>query len=237
MTTALDTITGALRLLGVVGAGQVPSAEDSAIALTALNELLESWSTDNLIVFAPQDQVFALVPGTASYSIGPAGTWAGTRPTSIDQVRVLYQTIVYQVNPLDNARFNAIPYPAQTGVLPIYFNYDPTMATGTVSIWPVPTTAMPITVTSNLQLAQIPGLSTTLVLPPGYARAMRFNLAKELQAEFGAPLSPIALQTAGTSLGVIKRANAIPVPAAFDPALTDGGGNGSRLANLIAGLY
>lgn len=238
MTTALDTISGALRLLGVIGAGEVPSAEDSSIALTSLNELLEAWSTDNLAVFTLVDQTLAIAPGVSVYTLGPTGTWVGFRPTRIEQMRVQYNTITYQVEELDNARFNAIPYPAQTGILPIYFNCDGTMPNSTVSLWPVPTLAMPIIATSNQQLAQIPNLATTLVLPPGYARALRFNLAKELQAEYGANLSAVALRTAGTAFGDIKRANISPIPSDFDPALTNGNaGTGSRLANFIAGLY
>lgn len=237
MTTALDTVTGSLRLLGVVGASDVPSPEDTAVALTAFNEMLESWSTHNLAIFTPVDQVFTLTPGTSAYTLGPSGVWTGFRPIQIDQVRVSYQTIIYQVDELDNARFNAIPYPAQTGVLPIWFNYDPTVPNGTVNLWPVPTQAIQIILSSNQQLAQIASLATTLVLPPGYKRAIRYNLAKDLQGEFGAPLSPLALQIAATSLGDIKRANVTPVRAEFDPALTDGGGNGSRLANFISGLY
>ena len=237
MTTALDTITGALRLLGVVGSGQVPAPEDSAIALTALNEMLESWSVDNLTVFTTVDQTFALVPGTAIYTLGPTGTWVGFRPTAIWQMVVRYQTIDYQVGSMDVARFNAIPFKAQAGVLPIYFSTDATVLNMTVSLWPVPNTALPVYVTSNQQLAQIPTLSTVLVLPPGYARALRFNLAKDLQSEFGGNLSPSALQTAAKSLGDIKRANILPVPADFDPAFTSGNAGGSRLGNFIAGLY
>lgn len=238
MTTALDTITGALRILGVVGSGDVPSPEDTAVALTAFNEMLESWSTHSLAIFTPVDQAFTLTPGTAAYALGPTGVWVGVRPIQIDQVRVTYQTITYQVDVLDNVRFNAIPYPAQTGILPIWFNYDPAVPNGTVRLWPVPTQAIPIIVTSNQQLAQIPLLSTILVLPPGYKRAIRYNLAKDLQGEFGAPLSPLALKIADTSFGDIKRANVVPVRSEFDPALTNGvGSTGSRLANLIAGLY
>lgn len=238
MTTALETITGALRILGVVGAGDVPSPEDTAVALSAFNEMLESWSTHELAIFTPVDQAFTLTPGTASYTLGPTGVWVGFRPINIDQVRVTYQTITYQVDELDNERFNAIPYPAQTGILPIWFNYDGTVPNGTVNLWPVPTQAIPIIVTASQQLAQIPLLSTTLVLPPGYKRAIRYNLAKDLQGEFGAPLSPLALKIADTSFGDIKRANVNPVRAEFDPAFTNGvGSTGSRLANLIAGLY
>lgn len=237
MTTALDIVTGALQILGVVGNGQVPDTGDANVAFNALNEFLEDLSIDNLAVYTPVDQVFALVPGTASYSIGPTGTWVGFRPSFVDQVRVTYQTIDYEVAYLDNLHFNQIQYKSQTGVLPLWFNFDSDVPNGSISLWPVPTTAMPIYITSNKQLTQIALLSTTIVLPPGYKRMLRYNLAKDLQDTFGKQMSPVALKIADTSLGDIRRANVVPARADFDPALTGVNSNGSRLANLIAGTY
>lgn len=243
MTTALQTITGALRILGVVGTGGVVDPDDSAVALMVMNEMLEAWSIDNLAIFTQVDQPFALVPAVSAYTVGASGTWSGFRPIQINQIRVTYQTIDYQVEDVDNFRFNAIPYKAQTGIIPLAFSYTATVPNGTVSLWPVPTLAMPIIITSDQQLTQIANLSTVLVFPPGYARAFRFNLAKELQSEFGAPMSQIALKIADTSYGAIKRANLYPVPAFFDPAFTaqnemsGGSAGGIGLANLIAGNW
>lgn len=236
MTTAQDTIAGALRLLGVVGPGQPVSSDDSATMLALLNEFLEDLSTQNLAIFTPVDQTFALVPGVSSYTVGPSGTFVGFRPIQIDTVRVLYQTIIYVIDMMDRDRFNAIPYPGQTGILPLEWNYDATATNGTLNIWPIPTTAMPIILTQNQQLAQIPTLATVLTFPPGYARMLRYNLAKEAQDEYGKQLSPTALQIAAKSLGDCKRANLTPAIANFDPALLGGPGYiGSYLANFIAG--
>jgi hypothetical protein len=161
----------------------------------------------------------------------------GFRPTQIDQLRIVYQSIVFEVTQWDNLRFNAIPFPTQPGPLPFHFAYQATMPNGTVSLWPVPNQAISVSVTSNQQLTQIASLSTTLVFPPGYKRAMRFNLAKDLQSEFGAPLSPIALETAAKSLGAIKRANMSPVEAVWDPMYSGNGYGGTGFtANPIVSV-
>ena len=235
MTTALETITGALRLLKVIGAGQTATGEDATTGLAVLNEMLEEWSIQNLNVFTPVDQTFTLVPGTASYTIGPTGAFVGFRPIQIDSVRVTMNSIVYMIEHSDNDRFNAIPYPTQAGPLPLLFNYDPTATNGTMFLWPVPSLSLPLTIASNQQLAQIPTLATVLTYPPGYAKAIRFNLAKDLAEEYERALSANGMQIAASSLGHLRRANLKPVPADFDPALTGGGGQGSYYANFLAG--
>jgi hypothetical protein len=57
-TTAGDQINGALRLIGQLAEGETPSAATSQDALTAMNQMLDSWSSERLSVFSTQDQVF-----------------------------------------------------------------------------------------------------------------------------------------------------------------------------------
>jgi len=57
-TTAADQINGALRLIGVLAEAEAPSAAMAQDALTALNQMLDSWNTERLAVFSTIDQVF-----------------------------------------------------------------------------------------------------------------------------------------------------------------------------------
>ena len=43
MATALDVITGSLRLLGKLQSGEVPTAAEGADALTTMNQMLHAW--------------------------------------------------------------------------------------------------------------------------------------------------------------------------------------------------
>ena len=86
MTTATagSIINGSLRLLGVLAEGEVPSAETSQDALTAMQQMIESWNTERLSVFATQDQVFTWPAGQLFRTLGPSGNFQGSRPVLLD---------------------------------------------------------------------------------------------------------------------------------------------------------
>ena len=79
-TTALDLITGALRNINALEAGETPNATDSADALQILNDLMESWSQDGLTLYGSIENVLTLTPGKYQYTIGnyTGGTFTGT---------------------------------------------------------------------------------------------------------------------------------------------------------------
>ena len=56
--TAGDLINSSLRLIGQLAEGEVPSAATSQDALTAFNQMIDSWNTERLAVFSTQDQVY-----------------------------------------------------------------------------------------------------------------------------------------------------------------------------------
>lgn len=79
-STALDLITGALRNINALEAGEPVQANDAADALQVLNDLIESLSTDKLFVFTSNQNILAWTPGQYQYTIGNpvAGTFVGT---------------------------------------------------------------------------------------------------------------------------------------------------------------
>lgn len=86
-TSAQDLITGALRNIKVLAAGETPDPGDSADALQVMNDLLESWSIDHLIVFCTIENLLTFTAGQYQYTIGNpiggivTGTLAGSSPT------------------------------------------------------------------------------------------------------------------------------------------------------------
>lgn len=70
MTTALDLITGALRKINVLAAGEVPSAAEQADALTVLNDMIDTWSTEHLSVINNTENIMTFQNGKATYTVG-----------------------------------------------------------------------------------------------------------------------------------------------------------------------
>lgn len=80
MTTAQDIIVGSLRFLNQYAPGESLDSADADDALQTLNDLLDSWSTDQLSVWASSENTFNYTPGQYQYTVGnyDAGTFAGT---------------------------------------------------------------------------------------------------------------------------------------------------------------
>jgi hypothetical protein len=86
--TAGELIKSSLRLIGAIGTSEVPTADEFTDALNALNDLLETWSTQNLAVYGSADVTFNTVAGTATYTIGPTGAWVTDRPVRINDAPI-----------------------------------------------------------------------------------------------------------------------------------------------------
>jgi hypothetical protein len=88
MTTANDLIIGALRFINQYAPGESLASSDAQDALDTLNDLLESWSTDQASIFASNEETFTYTPGQYQYTIGnyDAGTFAGITTSTLDVI-------------------------------------------------------------------------------------------------------------------------------------------------------
>ena len=74
MPTPFDIISGALKDIGALEAGEVPTADAAQDALNMLNLLVDQWSNENMMVFNIQELIWNVVPGQVQYTIGPNHT-------------------------------------------------------------------------------------------------------------------------------------------------------------------
>ena len=209
-TSAGDQINGALRLIGQLAEGETPSAATSDDALTAMNQMLDSWSTERLSVFSTQDQVFTWPASTKSRTIGPTGNFVGNRPVLLDDAtyfRDPSNNISFGIKIINQQQYDGIAVKTVTSTYPqvIWVNMD--MPNMDMYIYPVPTKALEWHFISVTELVEPATLATTLVIPPGYLRAFRFNLACEIAAEFGVEPPPQVQRIAMSSKRNIKRIN------------------------------
>jgi len=209
-TTAGDQINGALRLIGQLAEGETPSAATSQDALTAMNQMIDSWSTERLAVFSTQDQVFMWPPGAISRTLGPTGDFVGNRPILLDDstyFRDPANNISFGIKILNQQQYNGIAVKTVTSTYPqviwINMNYPDIE----MYIYPVPTKVLEWHFVSVSELTQPATLATVLSFPPGYLRAFRYCLACEIAAEFGVEPSPQVSRIAMTSKRNLKRIN------------------------------
>jgi hypothetical protein len=210
MATAGDQINGALRLLGVLAEGETPSSEMADDALRALNQMIDSWSTEKLSVFSTQDQILTWPASTQSRTLGPTGTLVGNRPITLDDATYFRDPttgISYGLKIVNQQQYNGIAVKTVTSTYPQIIFINDTYPDAEISVYPVPTRALEFHFVSVQPLTQPAVLASDLLIPPGYLRAFRYNLACEIASEYGIEPTPTIQRVAMVSKRTIKRNN------------------------------
>ena len=210
MTTAGDLINGSLRLIGVLAEGETPSAETSQDALTAMNQMIDSWNTERLSVFSTQDQVFTWPAGELSRTMGPSGDFVGNRPVLLDDAtyyRDPSTNVSYGIKFINQQQYDGIAVKTVTSTYPQVIFTNMTYPNIEMFVYPRPTRALEWHFISVEELTKPAMLDTELTFPPGYLRAFRYGLACELAPEFGVEPSPQVQRIAMVSKRNLKRIN------------------------------
>jgi hypothetical protein len=209
-TTAADQINGALRLIGQLAESEVPTAAASQDALTALNQMIDSWNTERLSIFSTQDQIFSWAPGLISRTLGPSGDFVGNRPILLDDATYFKDPasgISYGIKMINQQQYDGIAVKTVTSTYPQVLWINMSYPNIEMYVYPVPTKVLEWHFISVEELTQPATLTTTLAFPPGYLRAFRYNLACEIAAEFGVEPPPTVARIAMTSKRNLKRIN------------------------------
>lgn len=220
MSTALDIITRARRLLNAHGVGETLEAELANNGLEALNAMLESLSIDGVMVYATQSNTFNLT-GAQTYTVGTGGTFNMLRPDRIESAFATIGGNDYPLDIIDNAQWNDI-FNKNLSSLPSYIKYDAFTPLGLLSIYPKATGT--ITLNTYLPLQVFSTLSTVVALPRGYERMLAYNLALEIAPETGRPVTREVMMIAASSKSAIQRINLDTPVLTIDPALVFGRG-------------
>lgn len=209
-TTAADQINGALRLIGVLAEAEAPSAAMAQDALTALNQMIDSWNTERLAVFSTIDQVFNWPASTRIRTLGPTGDFVGQRPVKIDDAtyfRDASTNVSYGIKMINQEQYDNIAVKTVTSTYPQILWYNATYPDIEIYLYPVPSRVLEFHFISVEKLEEPATLDTVLAFPPGYLRAFRYNLACELAPEYGVEPSPQVKRIAMYSKRDLKRIN------------------------------
>lgn len=233
-TTFTEVCNDALTDIGVVLPGQGASADILTFGRRAGNRLIDLWLLNQLLVFAEVANIYPMVASLQQYQIGPGQVppnFDAPRPTRIDYANCILNTVSpvqrLPIEVITDQQWAAIRIQQLPNAIPYYLyydgNFDPTSGFATINIYPGPQLNYGLELYTWQQLRYFPDLTTGLIFPPGYQRAIQKNLAVELISpmsryqKFKPDLNQVRLD-ARTSLAEIKSYNAKAPILAGDPA-------------------
>ena len=226
MATVADLIRHSLRTLGVLAASESPTSSDEADALTTLNDLMDSWAGERLVLYQTLRSTHTLTVGLSPHTIGSGGTFNTTRPVRIDRASITLAGTSNEtaLDLLTDAEWQAVQSKTSSGTPSSLWveNAHPLMK---LHLNPVPNAADTLVLYTWQQIGRFAATSTSVDLPPGYARALRYNLAKELAPEYGVQLSAELADIASESKATLKRQNSRPSLLRCEPSIVGGGFN------------
>jgi hypothetical protein len=212
--TGRDLITASLRLIGAVAPGESVSATEATDGLASINRMIDSWSNENLLIYATVRDSLALTSGQQTYTLGTGGTLNTTRPQRIVEAKIESRTsspyVEYPLRILSLEQWAAIPQKSMTGSIPTDIYADGAYPLENIYIYPVPSSSVYLAIYSLKQLTSIATLDTVVSLPPGYEEALVYNGAVRLSPEYGRPVTPEIAQIAVDSKASVKRMNHRP---------------------------
>jgi hypothetical protein len=180
-----------------------------------------------------QNATVGFGPQQIAYTI--PGDFKMERPLRLKQkgsfTRITTQAsgLDYPITSIDEAQYNQIGYKGIAGPWPIVMWYNATYPLGTLKFYQNPSQAGELHLFTENILQIFADLTEEVMMPQGYSRAIKRNLARELAPEYGAIWTPMMEKLAKESFDAIKALNMTPVPVAdYDvqllrPNATDAG--------------
>ena len=226
MPSARELFAESLSLLEVLGATATVKPADEETCRRAMNTWLDAQNTHPLALYAMGRHVHDLVSGTATYTIGVGGDFDQDRPLVIDAASLIEDPSATDPverrlgAPMTREQYQAIPQKSIDGTPRAYYYdyaFDGT-GLGNVTLYPTPDSSTPdfvIYCRKHLQQIEVADLASDLILPPGYRRMLKYNLAVEVAPAFGVPVTAEVAMIARESKGDVFGANWRPSELGF----------------------
>lgn len=245
MASANDFAAAALGLLNVIEPGTDPSSEDGQTAFDVLNRWVDGLGTQRQTIYFLTRTAHTLTGGTASYTIGSGGTINIARPVWLEAAGLILSTAdatptEAPIRVLTEDEYQRWPQKSLQSSLPGAVYYDHNWSSGLGRVYPLP---IPSVSTTQLVLytptavTQFADQSTDYTFPPGYQRAIVFNLALELTPYYPSATAPPNLTLlAAQAMADVKRSNLRLSHVVIDGAVTRRTGTLSRM-RFLAGEF
>jgi len=224
--SAGDLIRSAFRLIGMLASGELPEAAEAQDALASLNQMMDVWNAERMMIFTIKIEEFPLVVGQQTYLMGPGGDFNTVRPAKIERMGIVSlnnpaQPLELPIEMLNAQLWAQIPVKLISSTLPLRCYVEYTWPSVTLNFRYLPQVPVNTRIYSWVALSQFQDLDTPYTFPPAYYEAIRYNLAVRLQPEFMPqfPLNQVTAQLAVDSKATVKRMNTPLVDLYCDPAV------------------
>jgi hypothetical protein len=71
MAVPFDIVSRALKDIGALEAGETPTPDAALDAFEMMNDMIDQWSNENMMVFNVTEIICPVIPGQTQYTIGP----------------------------------------------------------------------------------------------------------------------------------------------------------------------
>lgn len=201
-------ISAALRLLQVNSPDINLTNEEIHDGLEAFNMMIDGWSNESLMLHHISKETFSTIANQASYTIGYGANFNTERPISVEMMTVSISGTDWPVKQLAYDDYSAIRLKTLQSNYPQYFYVDEGADSSTIYLYPVPVSPAPtITLYMRKPLPTFTSAYEEIILPKGYLRALKYNLAMELAPEYQTDPGQVVTRIATTSKADLKRTN------------------------------
>lgn len=233
--SAQTLISGALQELGVLALGVTPRSAESEDALVALNLMVDSLGLEPGMLYKLVRTTKTLASGTASYTVGSAGSIVLARPARIPKAGLILNTgasptTEVEIDVLTDEEYAAVSQKAATAGAPRAVFYDRgSDSDGYGLIYPLPIpnvgTTQLVLYTPGGAVSQFADLTTSYSFADGLGLVLLKNLALHLKPRYPqATVSRELIIQAAAAKRTFKSAHLVPLKRTNSAALMGGGG-------------
>lgn len=222
MTTVRSILEDALVEATVLDPDMAMPANDAARCLRALNRMLSSWQTEDLMIYSTDRLSFNLVAGQQSYTIGVGGNFVtpyAVRPGQIDMASVIMNGVELPIEVMNDEQWRDVTLKSVTSTFPLQMWANGDYPLNTLYFWPIPAQINALVLYLWHQTVEFASVNATVSLPQGYEDALVLNLAVRLAPGYGMQASPTTIEMAKQAKANIKKMNWEPVYRSVDSVL------------------
>jgi len=186
-------IKGALRLIGAIAQGELPTTDQTTEAAEALNLMVKAWEADGMPLWGIEEYDMTLVSGQREYTIGSGQTVNIPKPLKVLQVwnTNIAGEIDTPMRILTKQEYNILGNKTSQGI-PIQAYYDPQREYGVLSLFPVPdsnaASGYHVSFVYQRPFEDFVNATDNPDFPQEWLEALKYGLAVRLAPEYGLPI-------------------------------------------------